>query len=66
MWPDRIRDRRAAPEDGAENYLSMAEEIVRAPLVEVTKEKIKMLETAKELVKKYEHGELEECEDYDD
>jgi len=66
MWPERIRDRRAAPEDGVENYLTMAEEIVRAPLVEVTKEKIKMLETAKELVKKYEHGELEECEECDD
>lgn len=66
MWPERIRDRRADPEDGVENYLTMAEEIARAPLVEVTKEKIRMLETAKDLVEKYEQGELEECEDYDD
>lgn len=66
MWPERIRDRRADPDDGVENYLTMAEEIARAPFVEVTKEKIRMLETAKDLVERFENAELEESEDYDD
>lgn len=55
--PLRLRDARAASDDGYEDYLTMAEELTRSVRVAVSKEKIKILRDCK--------GILEEIDGHD-
>lgn len=41
--PLRLRDSRAAPDDGYDDYLTMAEEMTRSVKVAVSKEKLRLL-----------------------
>jgi hypothetical protein len=66
MWPVRMRDPRAEPDDGVENYLTQAEELARSVRVAATREKIEMLEGAKRGIAALKAGESEEYDDDDD
>ena len=66
MWPERMRDPRAEPDDGVENYLTQAEELARSVRVAATREKIEMLEGAKRGIAALKAGESEEYDDDDD
>lgn len=66
MWPVRMRDPRAEPDDGVENYLTQAEELARSVRVAATRKKIEMLEGAKRGIAALKDGEMEEYDDDDD
>ena len=51
--PLRLRDSRAASDDGYEDYLTQAEELTRSVRVAVSKEKIKILKDCKEILEEF-------------
>lgn len=55
--PVRLRDSRAASDDGYDDYLTMAEELARSVRVASSKERLRILKSGKEL--------LEEIRKYD-
>lgn len=55
--PVRLRDSRAASDDGYDDYLTMAEELARSVRVASSKERLRILKNGKEL--------LEEIRKYD-
>ena len=67
MWPERMRDPRLAPDDGEGNYLTQAEELARSVRVAASREKVRLLEEAGEVLKKCEKLKKEQEDDeFDD
>jgi hypothetical protein len=68
MWPERMRDPRLAPDDGEGNYLTQAEELARSVRVAASREKVRLLEEAGDVLKKCEKikKEQESYDEFDD